>query len=90
MSFTVKIFQILDALDADATECICHEDFIFVEDYEKQGRDDWIAGLRKLWPEAPVVFSEIVMFFWTNAIYFPCNLLAILMVSRTGLQMCRC
>lgn len=58
MSFTVKVFQILDALDADAMECICHEDFIFVDDYEMQGRDDWIAGLRKLWSEAPVDFSR--------------------------------
>ncbi len=57
MSFTVKVFQILDALDADAMESICHEDFIFVDDYEMQGRDDWIAGLRKLWSEAPVDFS---------------------------------
>jgi hypothetical protein len=39
-------------------ESICHEDFIFVHDYEMWGRDDWIAGLRKLWSEAPVDFSR--------------------------------
>ena len=33
MSFTEEVFQILDALDADAMESICHDDFIFVDEY---------------------------------------------------------
>ena len=30
MSFTVEVFQILNKLDADGMESICHDDFIFV------------------------------------------------------------
>ena len=42
-------------------------------------------GHKYLW-----ILLEIVMFLWINVIYFLCNLPAILMVSRTELQMYRC
>ena len=58
MSFSIKVFQILDAHDVDAMESICHDDFIFVDEYEMMTRDDWITGLRKLWAETHVDFSR--------------------------------
>ena len=40
MSFSIKVFQILDAHDVDAMESICHDDFIFVDEYEMMKRDE--------------------------------------------------
>ena len=58
MSFSIKVFQILDAHDIDGMKSICHDDFIFVDEYEMMTRDDWITGLRKLWAETPVDFTR--------------------------------
>ena len=57
MSFSTTVFQILDALDVDCLENLCHEEFIFVDDYEMLNRDDWIERIQALWSENPIDFS---------------------------------
>ena len=48
MSFSTKVFQVLDTLDVEAMKSICHEEFIFVDDYEMLTRDDWIERIQIL------------------------------------------
>ena len=58
MSFSTKVFQVLDTLDVEAMKSMCHEEFIFVDDYEMLTRDDWIERIQILWTETPVDFSR--------------------------------
>ena len=58
MSFSTKVFQVLDTLDVEAMKSICHEEFIFVDDYEMLTRDDWIDRIQILWTVSPVDFSR--------------------------------
>ena len=49
MRFSIKLYAVLDALDADGMASICHDDFVFVDDYEMFSKDDWIAKIKVLW-----------------------------------------
>ena len=58
MSFSIKLYAVLDALDADGMASICHDDFIFVDDYEMFSKDDWIAKQKVLWREEKIDFAR--------------------------------
>ena len=58
MSFSVKLYQVLDDLDIDGFKNLFHEDFVYVDNYEMMTSDDYIALLRKQWTETPIDFSR--------------------------------
>ena len=51
MSMLHDLYNKLDAPDIDAIERLCHDDSVFVDDYEMMAREDWIGMYRKLWSE---------------------------------------
>ena len=43
MSFAVKVTTAFDNRDINAIADLCHEDMVFVDDYDMHARDDWLA-----------------------------------------------
>ena len=43
MSFAVKVTTAFDNRDINAIAALCHEDMVFVDDYDMHARDDWLA-----------------------------------------------
>ena len=46
MSFAIKSSNAFDDQDIDSITELCHEDMVFVDDYEMYSRDDWLALLK--------------------------------------------
>ena len=49
MSFTVKLYRVLDDLDIEGFKTLFHEDFVYVDNYEIMTFDDYITLLTKQW-----------------------------------------
>ena len=47
MSFAVKVTTAFDNRDINAIAALCHEDMVFVDDYDMHARDDWLAIIGK-------------------------------------------
>ena len=47
MSFAVKVITAFDNRDINAIAALCHEDMVFVDDYDMHARDDWLAIIGK-------------------------------------------
>ena len=47
MSFAIEVMNAFDSGNVDAVADLCHEDMVYVDDYEMYSREDWLALLKR-------------------------------------------
>ena len=91
MSFTVKLYQVLDKLDIKGFKTLFHEYFIWIDKYQMMTFDYYIVVLINQCAERRIIFyREIELLCQINETYFVFNLGVALAASITESEIFPC